>query len=114
MSERKINWDAEIISYDGEVYRKNKDANSPPATLRFLACQAIDAQLPQDQGLAKGVKRDRRYLIKRLLKPDVTLPIADIELIKERIEAIYAPWLVGACFDLLDGVADGPTEPKAA
>lgn len=108
MSENvKINWDAELTNFDGERLMKNAKPDSAPATLRFLVCQAIDAQLPEDRELKPGEKRDRGYLMKRLRKGgDIQLNNKDLEFIKKRIEAVYSSWVVGECLDLIEGVDD--------
>lgn len=113
MSETKIDWDAKLTNFDGEELKKNNKPDSPAATLRFLVCQAIDAQLPEDRDLKKGEKKDRAYLMKQLRRPDVApLSNKDTEFIKNRIEAVYSSWVVGECLDLLEG--KNGDAPKAA
>lgn len=105
MSEVKINWDATLTNFDDQQLKKNASPDSEDATLRYLVCQAMDAQLPIDQGLKKGEKKDRRYLMKRIKRPEGPgqLSNTDTDLIKDRLEAIYSPWVLGQCLDLLDG-----------
>lgn len=114
MSEQKIDWDAELTTFNGGVLKENERPDSPPATLRFVACQAVNAQLPKDQGLERGVKKDRRYLIKKLQRKDPgEISTKDLELIKDRIETIHPPWTVGECWDLIDGTNGEAPKEKA-
>ena len=100
-----IDWNALLTTFDGRKLLENENPDSKQATLSFVACQAINAQMPQDQGLAKGVKKDRAYLIKKLRRKDGPgeLSAKDIEFIKERIELAYPAWTVGECWDLIEG-----------
>lgn len=115
MSEQKtINWDTELTTFNGDHLMENEKPDSKRATLRFVACQAVNARLQEDEGLAKGIKRDRAYLIKKLRRKDVAeLSNENMELIKGRIEKIHPPWTVGECFDLLDGINGESPKEKA-
>lgn len=105
-AEAKIDWDATLTNFDGKELKKTNQPDSEPATLSYLACQAIDAQLPEDRDLKRGEKEDRYDLILRIRGKGGNAPLSkkDMELIKTRIEAVYSAWVVGSCFKLLEGI----------
>lgn len=103
MSEQKaIEWDTPITNFDDQELKKGKDSDEV-ATLRYMVLQAINTLFPEDQSLAKGVKRDRAYLIKRIKAGHVRFNNTDMEFMKDRVEKAYQSWEADQCLNLLEG-----------
>ncbi len=97
-----IDWDASITNFDDKKLTKSKDSDET-ATLRYMVLQAINSLFTEDQQLAKGVKRDRAYLIKRIKAGHVQFSNKDMEFIKDRVEKAYPPCEADQCLSLLEG-----------
>jgi hypothetical protein len=116
-AEVKIDWDATFTNFDDKPLRKTADPDSALATLRFLVCQAIDAQLPEDREV-KGAEKDDRYdLILRIKGKGGNAPFSkkEIDFFKTRVALVYSAWVTGSCFRLLEGTpsTNGEKAPKA-
>lgn len=100
-----IDWNAKLTTFDDKEIKKTNEADSDVASLGFLACQAIDAQLPEDREIKGAEKADRYDLMLRIRGKGGNAPFSnkDIDFIKTRIGAVYSAWIVGSCFKLLQG-----------
>lgn len=100
-----INWDATLKTWDDKEFKESKEPDSKTATLGWLACQAIDAQLPEDREVKGAEKADRYDIMLRIRGKGGNAPFSrkDLDFIKNRIAAVYSSWVVGACWKLLEG-----------
>jgi hypothetical protein len=107
----KINLDLQLKSPDGDPVVQ-REGSAEIATLKGCAMNAL--LTPQELDGATPGLGYRLYTLADQIKGggEVDLDADDVALIKQRIERLYAPWILGQCWDALEGGRETPT-PKA-
>ncbi len=106
-----INFSTQLIGPNGEIIPASPDPDAQPMTLKDVCMTALLTQM-QGDAETKG-QAYRLYTLANQVKADgmVNITAFDVALIKERIERIYPPWIVGQAWDQLD---PPPPPPEAA
>ena len=104
----KIDFDRVLIWTDGTpipLTKRDPDAlEDPPATtLKDPVMQVLLSPLSEDNSTP-----GRAYRLYQLIEAvkgggEVELDAPDVALIRDRIEKMQTPWIVGQCFDALEG-----------
>lgn len=99
----KINFSAVITNLDGKPMKQPalEGADSPDATLAWIAAEAMLRSVTDKEGEAK-------YKVYSLAMKiggggEIDLPPEEIALIKAKVGEAYGPLIVGRAFDLLNG-----------
>jgi hypothetical protein len=109
----KIDLTQELKTFDGVPMRLSEEDDSP-VTLKFVVADALLTQLPDDS-TTKGLAY-RLYTLAHLVNKggEVDIEAGDVEMIKERIERIRSPMVVGQSWDMLEGRSEPVAAPDSA
>ena len=95
----KINFDQALKALDGQPIMNE----TQQVTLKTVTVNSLLALFQDEQNLSGEEKAKRYVLATRIYaNPDIDLVAEEIALIKKLIGKMYAPLIVGQCFNILD------------
>jgi hypothetical protein len=109
-----INFDAQLTGPNQEIIPSSPEPGAPPMTLKDVCMSAVLTQM-QGDAETKG-QGYRLYTLAHKINAGGQVHVAamDVVLIKDRIERIFPPWIIGCAWDLLDPREVPGIDPGAA